>query len=356
MSVYRRGRFYHYEFQLENKTYAGSTKQTEYREARAVERQKRKEAAEGIARATLERDTVGTVFARYWKAHGRHLSWGPTLRKHMLGLEAFFGPDTPFVDLTKARLSEALEDYAATEGRKNRGGKTTRAGRPSNSTVNRRLAVFRAIYMKARDEWDVPVSNIVFKVHARKEPKERVRHCTVAQAKTILENLPERAQLVVGFVLATGCRKNETSTLEWPRVNFETMQAEVQTKGGGTRFVDLNAAALNVLARCTKPKPDDPCQLVFDTTNLRKDWEAAVKAAGLTDFRFHDLRHTAATWVGRAGADITSVMRMLGHSRVETTMKYRHVLREDVKRDVARLPTLIEGKVEPIARRDADEA
>jgi integrase len=270
----------------------------------------------------------------------------------MLGLETFFGADAPFDGITKALLSEALEDYADTEGRLNRGGKTMRAGRPSNSTVNRRLAVFRAIYLKARDEWDVPVSNIVFKVHKRKEPKERVRHCTVAQAKAILEALPERGQLVVGFALATGCRKDEIATLEWPRVNYETMQAEVFTKDGGTRFVDLNAAALNVLARCTRPKPDDPCQLVFDTTNLRKDWEAAVVAAGLTDFRFHDLRHTAATWVGRAGADITSVMRMLGHSRVETTMKYRHVLREDVKRDVARLPTLIEGPAEQFTKRD----
>jgi hypothetical protein len=45
-------------------------------------------------------------------------------------------------------------------------------------------------------------------------------------------------------------------------------------------------------------------------------------------------------------------MRMLGHSRVETTMKYRHVLREDVKRDVARLPTLIEGPAEQFTKRD----
>ena len=285
MSVYRRGRFYHYEFQLANKTYTGSTKQTEDRAARAVERQARKDAAEGIERAELERATVGSVFKRYWEAHGCKLSWAPTLRAHMIGLGEFFGADTPFEGITKADLSKALEDYAAKDGRKNRGG-TVRPGKPSESTVNRRLAVFRAIYLKARDEWDLPVQNISFRVHKRTEPDARVRHCTVAQARTLLEHLPERGQLIAGFALATGCRENEIRSLPPSRVNYETLQAEVKTKSrkkNKTRFVDLNAAALNVLSRC-----DMTGALVFDFTNHRKDWEAAVEAAGLQDFHFHE--------------------------------------------------------------------
>jgi integrase len=345
MSITRRGRFYHYEFQIGNRAYRGSTKQTEERAARAVERQERKNAEAGIERAALERDTVGSVFKRYWLAHGRKLAWKVSLKAHMIGLETSLGADTPFGELTNADIAHALEDYAASETRNNRKGRdgtcTTRPGKPTNSSVNRRMAVFRSIYMKARDEWDVPVKPIVFKRHKRKEPRERVRHCTVAQARAVLEALPERAQLVVGFALATGCRKNEIRTLAPSRVNFETLQAEVQAKGGGTRFVDLNAAALNVLSRC-----DMKGELVFDCTNLRKDWEAALRAAGLKDFRFHDLRHTAATWAGTAGGDIAAIQKMLGHSRIETTMRYRHVLREDVKRTVAKLPALIEAKPE----------
>src|SRR5262249_35301728 len=159
----------------------------------------------------------------------------------------------------------------------NRGKKTMHSGKPSPSTINRRLAVFRGIYLKARDTWDIPVKPIVFGRHKREEPKERVRHCTVAQAKTRRAALPEGPPLVVGWAVATGCRKNETATLAWQRVNYETMQAEVITKSrkkNATRFVDLNAAALNVLSRC-----DTGRELVFDCTNLRKDWEAAVAAA-----------------------------------------------------------------------------
>jgi integrase len=351
MSIYKRGRFYHYEFQIDKRTYGGSTKETDERKARAVEKRKRKEAAEGIERAALERDTVQSVFARYWKAHGRHLSWADGVRGHMLGLETSLGADTPFEAVGNAELSAALEAYAAQEGRKNVNG-TLRPGKPTPSTVNRRLAVFSGIYVKARDEWEIPVKPIVFRRHKRKEPRERVRHCTVAQAKVLLAALPLKARLVVAWSLATGCRRNETETLEWSRVNHETLQAEVQTKGGGTRFVDMSPAALNVLDQCDsyQRQPGRDSALVFDCSNLKKLWAAACKEAGLADFRFHDLRHTAATWVGTAGADITAIMKMLGHSRIETTMRYRHVLRADVKAAVAKSPVLIEGKVAPIKK------
>ena len=76
------------------------------------------------------------------------------------------------------------------------------------------------------------------------QPKERVRHITIEQAKNILRTLPAHINLMVAWSLTTGCRLGETEGLKSNRVNFETMQAEVPTKGGGTRFVDLNAEAL----------------------------------------------------------------------------------------------------------------
>jgi integrase len=55
--------------------------------------------------------------------------------------------------------------------------------------------------------------------------------------------------------------------------------------------------------------------LVFDSTNRRKIWEAAVKAVGLEDFHWHDLRHTFATWLGDLANDII-VMTALGHNQL----------------------------------------
>lgn len=345
MSVFKRtdtkSPYYRYEFQIAGRTFKGSTKCTSQREAEAIERDKRREAEAFLALEQLDpaRTTVEQVFGRYWTHHGRKLSWAPTLKSHMLELEAFFGPDKPFLDITVADIAAALEDYAQRTDRKNRGG-SVRHGQTSDSTVNRRLAVFRGIYIKARDEWEYPVAHIVFKKLQRKEPKERVRHITRQQAKILLkflEGKPE-AWVIVAWSLATGCRKNESRTLTWSRVNFETMQAEVITKGGGTRFVELSTPAINALERCPRDRARP-----FLFKNLRRIWEAAVKAAGLEDFRFHDLRHTFATWFGNASGDITLVMKQLGHSEIGTTMKYRHVIRADVQREIQKMPTLIDG-------------
>lgn len=347
MSVFKRtdtkAQLYRYEFKISGRTFKGTTGCTSQREAEAVEREKRREAEKLLALERLDpaRTTVEQVFGRYWTHHGRKLKWAQTLKAHMIDLEAFFGPNKPFRDITVADVAAALEDYATRTTRKNRGG-SLRDGQPTDSTVNRRLAAFRQIYMKARDEWEYPVSHIVFKKLQRKEPKERVRHISREQAKILLDCLEEceEAMLIVAWSLATGARKKETRTLEWSRVNFETMQAEVQTKGGGTRFLELSPAAVSTLARCPRDRP-----LVFDFKNFRRLWEAGMKRAGITDFRFHDLRHTFATWFGNASGDITLVMKQLGHSEIGTTMKYRHVIRADVRREIQKMPDLIEGKV-----------
>lgn len=346
MSVYRRkgSPFYYYEFQLDNRTYKGTTKCTNERDALAFERQERGRIGEQakLDRLDPERFTVDAVFKRYWQTHGHKLSWAPTLKDHMIGLQAFLGGDKLFRDITNADVAAALESYAAETGRNNRP--------VTDSTVNRRLAVFRQIFLKARDEWDLQVQSVVFKRHMRKEPRDRVRHITVATAKALMDALPHHIMLMVAWSLATGCRLNETETLRWSRVNYETMQAEVDTKGGGTRFIDLSADAVAVLALCDRNRV-----MVFDSTNRRRLWEAAVQAAGLEDFHWHDLRHTFATWMGNRGGDIAVIMKALGHADVSTTMKYRHVIHADVKAAMGNMPTLIEGTVVPMKKQENGE-
>lgn len=354
MSVFKRKNsrspYYWYEFQIEGRRFNGSTKSTNLREAEAFERAERHRAEEQLAleRADPARTTVEQVFERYWDSHGRTLSWAPTLREHMIGLEVFLGGDKPFKDITGADIAAALEAYATTEGRRNRGG-SMRPGRPSKSTVNRRLAAFSAIYNMARDKWQLPVTHIKLSTYKRKEPKSRVRHISREEAKHLLSKLPRHIKLIVAWSLATGCRKDETETLRWTRVNFETMQAEVETKGGGTRFVEINDDAMLVLTECDRNRP-----LVFDHRNIRKHYEKALADAGIEDFTFHDLRHTFATWLGNAIGDLAVVMKALGHTQIHTTMKYRHVIRADVRRGVQSLPPIFEAtrvaRFQPVVR------
>jgi integrase len=340
--------FYHYDFWIQRHRFRGSTGEATERQAKAFERaekeRRRAEIKAGIAQATSP--TIAGVFVRYWEAEGHKKRWAYGLGKHMEGILAHFGKGKLFGEIGNADVAAMLEAYEASNERNNRGGKTTRPGKPTPSTANRRLAVLRRIYNKARVEWELPVKTINWKAHTRDEPKERVRHITVEQAKALLDPLPHRIMLMVAWSLATGCRLNETETLKWERVNYETRQAEVLTKGGGTRFVTLGPDALAVLA-----KIPNRGGFVFDKTNRRKVWEAAVKAAGLEDFRFHDLRHTFAVWVGNAGADIAVVQQLLGHSKIETTLRYRKVITGEKVKAVQNLPTLIEGDVMPMKRK-----
>jgi integrase len=340
VSVYKRGNIYHYEFQFENQTYRGTTKCTDQRKAEAHERAVRAEVEAG-ERRNVAGHSVKDIFAAYWLAHGKKLKWGPTLSAHMDGLERFFGPTTRFADITTKVVSDALDAYAATTERKNRAG-TIRPGSPSDSTVNRRLAAFRQIYLWVRDVKELPVGHVNFTKLTRKEPGERVRHITAEQARDLLKRLEEHPHiwLMAAFSLATGCRLDETETLRWDRVNYETKQAEAKTKGGGTRFVNLSAEAIAILALCDRNRV-----LVFDSTNRRKIWEAALAGAGIDDFRWHDQRHTFATWLGNRVGDIAVVMKALGHSQIQTTMRYRHVIRADVQAGVEKLPALLEGPI-----------
>jgi integrase len=64
---------------------------------------------------------------------------------------------------------------------------------------------------------------------------------------------------------------------------------------------------------------------VFDVTNFRKRWDAAVKAAELEDFRFHDLRHTFASWARMNGADLADIKEALHHSTLNMSLRYAHI-------------------------------
>lgn len=347
MSVSKRGDVYHYEFEISKRRFRGSTHCTTEREALAEEKRQRELAKQSLAleRVDPANSSVSEVFERYWKTAGHKLGWATAVKDHMIELEKSFDPATLFRDVGSAELAKALEDFAANTTYNLRGGKTREGAPVSDSTVNRRLAVFRQIYYKARDEWELPVKNIVFKKHTRSEPDGRVRHIALEQCRILISRLAEHdhIMLMVAWSFATGCRLDETETLPWARVNLETLQAEVLTKGrdkNKTRFIDLSADGLNVLAQCDRGRA-----LVFDSTNRRRIWEAAVDAAGLDDFTWHDMRHTFANIFGNEVGDLAVLQKALGHAKIETTMRYRRVLRSDVKRGMDRMPALLTGPV-----------
>ena len=220
---------------------------------------------------------------------------------------------------TLDQVSRALIDRLISRG----------LARRSDRTKDLYVALIRAIFRKAMREWEWIETMPSFRTYAR-GGKVRVRWLTHAQAEAVLGRLPEHQREVVLFALATGLRQRNILDLTWDRVDLGRRIATVgegDTKNGDALGVPLNDIAVAVLERqlgrhrshvfTFRGKP-------LRTANTRA-WRAALKACGIRDFRWHDLRHTWATWL-RQNDVPTWVLQELGGWKSETMVRrYAHM-------------------------------
>ncbi|MEO8455581.1 MAG: site-specific integrase [Sphingomicrobium sp.] len=201
--------------------------------------------------------------------------------------------------------------------------------RRSDRTKDLYVALMRAMFRKAMREWEWIDTMPSFKTYS-KAGKVRVRYLTHAQAEAVLARLPDHQQEVVLFALSTGLRQRNILDLTWDRVDLARRIATVEgsdTKNGEALGVPLNDIAVAVLERqqgrhrthvfTYKGKP-------LRSANTRT-WRGALKACGIRDFRWHDLRHTWATWL-RQNDVPTWVLQELGGWKSESMVRrYAHM-------------------------------
>jgi len=180
-------------------------------------------------------------------------------------------------------------------------GETKRGNKPA--TVNRTLSTMRALLRMARDEWQW-IDNFP-KIRMLSGEVERDRWLTRAEAERLIRVCPVHLAALVRYALATGCRASEIAGLEWNRVDLDRKTAWLnRTKNGTPRGVPLNEDAIEVLREqigknLTHCFTYEGKQIRWQISNTA--WHTAVAAAGIEDFRFHDLRHTWASWHRQAG-------------------------------------------------------
>ncbi|HEY8100173.1 MAG TPA: site-specific integrase [Burkholderiaceae bacterium] len=198
----------------------------------------------------------------------------------------------------------------------------------TKATTNRYLAVVRAILRRACDVWewiDKAPKIVLFK-----EAASRERSLTWEQAKRVLDELPEHQREVVLFASATGLRQSNVLKLEWARVNLESRHAWIpgwQSKNRRAISVSLNDQAIGVLQRQFGKHPERVFTYAgrpLSTANTRA-WRAALKRAGVDDFRWHDLRHTWATWQMEAGTPTHELQRLGGWRTGAMVDRYAHL-------------------------------
>lgn len=198
----------------------------------------------------------------------------------------------------------------------------------TGTTVNKYLALLSKAFSIAVDNGWVEV-NPVSKVKYFKKKHKIIRYLTEEEQKRLFKVLPSYLKDIVDFALYTGLRKENILELQWYQINFDLNIIEILNNKGNKHIILPLTKPCRELLESLKSKQTSEYVFVNPETNKRwysidRAWQKARDAAGLHDFRFHDLRHTVGTRLAKKGVPINVIQEILAHSDIRTTMQYVH--------------------------------
>jgi integrase len=210
-------------------------------------------------------------------------------------------------------------------------------------TYNRCISFLSSAFNKAI-LWDylptgINPCNGVTKYKEKK--KERFLDKDELQKLTNLLNIQQSLNADSAYVLGaikmliyTGCRKSEIFTLKWEDVQLDQSCIHLKDSKTGEKIVPLNDLSKSVLESIPR-QPNNPyvfCGKKPGThlTDVKKRWTKIRKMLGIEDVRMHDLRHTFASMAIKSGLGLYQVSKLLGHSNIQTTMRYAHIEKEEL--------------------------
>ena len=272
--------------------------------------------------------SVSELVKRYKKEHlavsglktkddrERHLDWW----SDQIG-------DTTLADLTPAVLTEQRSKLLGGEGA---GGKPL-----SPATANRYMASLSHAVSIASNEWGWLENSPFRKIGQLKEPRGRVRFLSDDERKSLLNECQAHSDTLYAIVvvaLSTGARQGEIMKLRWSDIDFSRgIMRILDTKNDERRAIPLKGFAHDLMKERAKVRHIDT-DLVFPSKIrpqkpllIHKSFPEAVKRAKIEDFRFHDLRHSAASYLAMNGATLAEIADVLGHKTFQMVKRYAHL-------------------------------
>jgi integrase len=270
-------------------------------------------------------DTFNSIVKRYLKYKSE---LQPSSRSRLEGiltkhLQPVFG-NLMLRSITKPQIQDYVDKRKAECVRADENGKTI-----ITETVRKEFFALRNLMGYTVDQGIIG-SNPAIGVKLPRAPEGRVRYEEGNVLHNLLAACPDWLRPIAGICLFTGMRRGEALGMRWRDVDYTRARIRLPfTKNGKERFARINQQALFVLNSLTKGEPDG---LVFppksyhgNRVNVSMAWRRAAKRAGVKNFRLHDLRHTAASWVKMSGGDLQDVAKLLGHSDVRVAARYAHL-------------------------------
>jgi integrase len=205
---------------------------------------------------------------------------------------------------------------------------TKRAGEVSAHSVQKEQNVLKHL-LRLSVEWEVVPFNVAHTVECPRVPAGRVRYLQPGELRTVLEVSPAWLRPVVVLAACTGMRRSELLGLRWLNVDMTNGRVMLsQTKNGEGRVVYLNETAKAAIRSLPFDQDTRSTNLLFGKLSgeqVSMAIQLTCRNEGISDFRFHDLRHTAASWLRMKGADIHTVAQLLGHKDLRMAARYQHL-------------------------------
>jgi len=306
--------------------------------------------------ATFARKTDAGKWVQQTEAairEGRHFKTAQS-RRHTLSelVERFISNELPKLPKVEKLMASQLRWWAVQLGHHTLADVTpaliveqrdrlSRYGTPtkrkiSPATVNRYLAALSIAFSAAVKEWGWLDDSPLRKVKKLKEPMGRVRFLSDEERSALLKACKSSQNRflypIVVLALSTGARKTELLTVQWKDVDLRRGLVTLhETKNRERRALPARGHALEILKELKKTRRLDTT-LLFPShrdpgkpINIREPWTRALEKADLQDFRFHDLRHSAASYLAMNGATLTEIAAVLGHKTLQMVQRYSHL-------------------------------
>ena len=231
----------------------------------------------------------------------------------------------------------------------------SRAKDVSNATVNRNLACLKSMFNRAI-EWEQfdglsPAKRVKF----LKENNTRERYLKKEETARLLQNADEKLRPILIVALNTGMRRGEIFGLEWKNIDFGCNTIHLyETKNGKERTVPMNREVKEILMKLHKNSQSSYVFAHKDGSQIRgvrKSFFTALVKSGISNFRFHDLRHCFCSNLVMRGIDLNTVRELAGHKSIQMTLRYSHLSPDHKQRAVDMLSnqmdSVSEQKVHP---------
>ena len=236
--------------------------------------------------------------------------------------------DVRLSDLSTALISEKRDLLSRTI--------TNRKKQMSPARVNRYMAALSTALNTSIREWEWMEDNPMRKISKLKEPRGRVRYLSKDERESLLaackDSVNNHLYLAVVLALSTGARQQEIWGLQWSEVNFETgFITFTETKNEESRSVPLKGHACKLLLEHYRIRRKDS-DIVFPSKknpavsyDFRNPWKKALVVAEVEDFRWHDLRHSCASYLAMNGVPMLTIAEILGHKTLSMVQRYTHL-------------------------------